>query len=628
MASAALEVSAAASPVAREAAPRAAPAEGAARAAAPRAARGAAAPTCSAPSPRAKLAAPLFAYGGYTRAVKLEPTEHRLYAYPPVVSAGLGFVTTVRLEGTGANLSDGGSQSFVEALPVTGTVTEGVLEASGVDPGGGALVAVLLSGGGTRLEVSALTVTGGAAHFTPYASVNPPSAQYLVSSISPYAPGQFLVAIANGEYTLTLSGGTATWGPPIQPMGTRYPEARLEDGARSRLVGFGERSYQGTTPAFTLAPTVFTRALPTGAWTEVATSGDGPPTLGDPQSSYDSPWAAWDEAGQRLIASVAHQINVFGQLMWTYGLWSCDLSTGSWSKLADDIGQNPIFDTPLFDAANDQLLMNPQPDWLQLLSVRPATAGQTASATFDGLAVPESPIAAAALPDGRVVGSRRGALYAMTAADPVWRRFTAQAVPDAALDAHSLSFDAKTGKLLLYGGSLSGVPSGNLYDVALDGSGFTPLGTTGAPPARSGQSSLAADGTLYVVGGDGWSDVLGARHRCGQLEAARRAPRRPEPRGARGGGRRAVGGRRGERHLHGCARHRGLSARHRRPAAGDGGGDLADQPGQLLGLGAAGRRAGGDRLGRHGRSVRLPAVDARAHRERHRPLHLDGPQGE
>lgn len=457
-----------------------------------------------------QLQAPLFqGTASFYKTLSIDPVEHRLFAFPPVISSTLGFITTIRLVNDGSGLPDGGTQSFVEALPVAGSVTAGVVNAAAIDPGDGALVAVIDNKDTQHFEVCSLSLNQGVATFKPYTSVGAPATQYFAYWIFPVSAGSFVVQVGNSQYPLTLSGSSATWGAAQSPASNRSPRISMPDGAQPRTLGFAEDVYQPPpSTVMTIEPNVFERALPLGSWTVRAASGDVPPTLSASQATVSAPWGAYDAAGRRILAGVTHQYLLFGNPVTTYGLWSFDLNTNVWLKLKDDVGSLPLSSPPIVDPTQQQLVLNVHAGGFTLMSLRSGREGtMTSVSLYDSPSVP-APKAAAVLSDGRLVSSQGGLLYVLSPSAPVWTRLSKAFLPDTSINGHSLSFDPQTGKLLLFGGAFGGQSSAKLYHAALDGAALPEIvPAAGSTVARSEHAALAHRGVLYVAGGTGVSDV-------------------------------------------------------------------------------------------------------------------------
>lgn len=456
--------------------------------------------------------------GGFVAAMRLggwgdkggffHPPSKRIVAFPAATASSLSGLLAVATEGA--------AKGTVQTLAVKGTVPDGTVEAAGYDAASDRFVLVVRGARPNRIDLATVTLAGTDATFTTLAPENPPAFDGAMFDAVVPAPGGVTVVRQSGErYAVTIADGKATWAAPSSTPFTMLPKVTLVDAARGRRIAFGDDEVDAAKQKLTYRAKVFEQPFASSSWSEIPMSGDAPPDDPTGNGGIVTPWAALDEAGDRLVVVQLHESSYPpppgappGPML-VRGSWVADLATHRWTKLADSYSGVVGYaeSAPFATDAAGRRAFTVQGQTIVATSLDPATTGVDTTLALDGALPPRFPVAALALDGARVaVTGSTGEVLVWTGGER--GRFEPLAtahVPTEIGESHVLARDPASGKLSIFGGARQfGDPAvAALYDLSADGKSFAKRETTNPPPPRQAFGAATAGATLYVVGGLG-----------------------------------------------------------------------------------------------------------------------------
>lgn len=433
----------------------------------------------------------------------LDPSSRRAFTFPLSVTPSLRALTTVRFEGPGTTLPDGGSRAFVEPLPITGTVPTGNLTASAFDEQSGVLTGLFLARDPLHYEVATLTVSDAGARFTTLTQVDPPDANGFLLQTMYGTSSRLGVLAGNDVRSLTLSGTSAQWGPPVAAQA--YQEIAAYDRDRDRVLSIG--SYEFVPPmSARWVSTVHERGSTAPMPTPIPMTGVGLPST-TPGQPPPYPFVAWDAEGERLLVTGTRAEMLGGMTVMVPSVVEADLRTRQWRELPNRISSIVAQAPFLIDRANRQVFLGD----LSALSLAPGRELSASAVKLTGALPPGSVStlgSAARLPDGRVLVGGSDRLMAFSPASSTWSHLKA-AVPTAQLGG-AIAWDPVGLRTLLLFGQGAGVPSNAVSALAADEASFTAVTTTGTAPAGRTNAGIVVSGTtLLAAGGLAGTQTLG-----------------------------------------------------------------------------------------------------------------------
>ncbi|MGE0788311.1 MAG: kelch repeat-containing protein [Sandaracinaceae bacterium] len=460
----------------------------------------------------------------------IQEGTHRLVSFPEHLSESLARMEYLELTDEGG---------VMRSAAVAGTPPAGQIFQAIYHPGLGRYVLLVLERDPLRYLLYTMTLDAGVATFEALTSTGTPSGEgTAMTAMAPLGADRLFVERAQDYFLVDVAGERATWSEPTFFMDAFRPSVRVTDAAGERMLGFGEYRYDAATGDFPLVSAVLARTLPDGEWTEIPTSGEGPPTVlesgGGPQS-----FLAYDRAADRLLVVVSREVydEIFMMTYLQDALYALDLRTGAW-ELVVDAFRDQLFSYGGAWAVDDvhHRALAISYDQLHTLSTDGDTLGAAESLMLEGAIGPSSIDAGVSLADGRVLALEGNHLLVFdpAASEPRWDPFGPLDLPFDVGYGSSLERDPSTGDVWLYGGaSNNAAPSmGRVLRIAADASGFEEVATTGAPPPRAAHAALIAGREMFVVGGaagfDGELDDVWALHL--DTGAWRRVATLPSPR--------------------------------------------------------------------------------------------------
>lgn len=438
----------------------------------------------------------------------IDPASRRAFTFPLSVTPSLQTLTTVRLEGPGTTLPDGGSRAFVEPVPVTGTVPTGNLTAAAFDEQSGVLTGLYIAKQPLHYEVVSLTVSDAGARFTTLTQTDTPDANgFLLQTM--YGTSSRLGVVSGTDVrTLTISGTAAQWGAPV--TGQAYAESVAYDRDADRVLSIG--SYEFIPPmSARWVSTVHERASTAPTSTLIPMTGTGlPPTMPGQPAPY--PFVAWDAAGERLLVTGTRAEMIGGMTVMVPAVLEADLRLRQWRELTNRISSITSYAPFLVDRANRQVFTAD----LSALSLAPGREFSQSGVKLTGALPPNSVSSvgsATRLPDGRVlVVTGTDQLMTFTPASSAWSVVKAR-LPAAQVGGGTLAWDGVGARALLLFGVAAGVSSNAVSALSSDETTFTPVTTMGTPPAaRVSAGAVVSGTTLVIAGGLAGTQVLGDVH--------------------------------------------------------------------------------------------------------------------
>jgi hypothetical protein len=429
----------------------------------------------------------------------------RLVGFPTAIAASLSGLAVVAL--------DGATKGTVKTLAVKGSVPEGSVEATAYDAASDRFVLLVRGVRPPRIDLATVTLGATDATFTTLAAENPPKhdGSYF-DAILPVGGGVTAIRQSGERYSVTIAGGKATWGDAVATPLTMLPKVAVVDGTRGRRVAFGSDEYDPAAQRVVYRAKIYEQPFASSTWSEIAMGGSPPPDDPTGNGGIVTPWAALDEAGNRLVVVQLHPSSsppppgVPGPFL-IRGLWVADLGTRQWTKLADSYnGVNGYtWPAPFAVDVEGRRAFTVQGQSLVATALGPTGTGNDTTIALDGALAPRFPIAAAALDGGRVVvTASSGEILVWTGgAGGRFETFAAARVPSEITSNHLLARDPASGKVFLYGGSrtFSDPPVSQLHEVAVDGKTIVRREQTNAPPPRVAFGAAASGGAVYLVGG-------------------------------------------------------------------------------------------------------------------------------
>lgn len=437
--------------------------------------------------------------GGWYRAHGYAISGKRLFSLPDALSASLGAVTVVDVST---------AKPRVYTLPVVGKFPAGTVESFVYEPQLDRMVLVVRPSRAPKTEIVTIAIGDKEATFTTLAQAGPAiTSKSLIGPL--YATGTTGVIVAGlGNFTasITISGTTATWS--AESAGGIFAgngSEAMEDPAHGRALAFGNNVYDPVAMKGHVEPNIMQLSLtPPYAWTALPFGGDAPPN----DDEYFS-FSVYDDTGGRVLASAMHDGTCGGIPCKLTGLWSFDLGASTWTKLEDDWnGPFAYGGAPFLVQQDARRILEPTDGVLVATSLDTAANPTLTGAALeqDGDLGPTFPIGATVLGDQRIVSTDGRAFRVLdpTLAAPRWERFGTAAMPSTISRNASISADAKTGEVLVFGtprpvGAVPAVPE--LHVLSADGKALAKVTTPTPPPPRSGHGALLADGILYIAGG-------------------------------------------------------------------------------------------------------------------------------
>ncbi|MDP1922165.1 MAG: kelch repeat-containing protein [Myxococcales bacterium] len=436
--------------------------------------------------------------GGFDSATR------QAFMLPLSVTPTLRTLHTVRLDGDGSTLRDGGSRAFVEALPLSGTIPTGNLTATAFDEQTSVLTGLYFSKAPNRYEVAQLTVSDGGARFTTLTSFDSPDANGFLYQNLEGTSAQLGAIGGNAVVPLTITGTQAQWGMAVS--GQPYSNATVYDRDANRVLSLG--SYEFVPPmGARWLPTIQERSPTAANWTPIAMSGTGLPSV-EPGLPTPYPFMAWDAVGGRLLVTGTRP-EMFGNMtIMVPTVVEADLRTRQWRVLPNSISS--ILGRAPFITDRDFRQMF-GPDFVAL-SLAPGREFSQTSLKLTGALPPNSLSAlsnGARLPDGRVMVAANQTLLTFDPATTRWTTLTAR-LPMTQSSGVTMAFDPVGQRTLLLFGQNGSTSSAEVSAVSADGTTTTPVATTGTrPPGRWSAAALVVGTTLFIAGGVAGTQALG-----------------------------------------------------------------------------------------------------------------------
>ena len=437
--------------------------------------------------------------GGWYRAHGYAIAGKRLFSLPDALSSSLGAVTVVDVST---------AKPKVLALPVAGKVPSGTVESFVYDPASDRIVLVVRGAKATHVDVVTLAIGDKEATFTTLTQAGPAvTSNSLVGPLyATGAPGVIVAGLGNTTASITISGATATWSAETQ--GSTFPgnySGAMEDPAHGRVLAFGKSVYDPVAMKVHTEPNIM--ELPLAApytWSAKPFGGDAPPNGDDVGYSF----TVYDEKGGRVLASSLHDATCGAMACKVPGLWSFDLGTSQWTKLQDQwsSGQHAYSGaSPFLVQQEARRILEPSDGVLVATSLDTSANPMLADVTLaqDGDLGPTSPLGATVLGDQRIVSTDGRAFRVLdpTVAAPHWERFGTATMPSTFDRGASISADAKTGEVLVFGtprASGGGPAVTELYVLSSDGKTMPKVTAPSGPPPRANHGALVADGTTTL----------------------------------------------------------------------------------------------------------------------------------
>lgn len=427
---------------------------------------------------------------------------------------------------TGADLTVGAetlvTYTLSGAVPLARTVS------ATFDPAAGHILILVYAvnhpgdgGLGDHMLLLRLTLSGTTATLEELSCANPPTSQgSMFNMIHPEGDGVHYRAFrwAQTSQRVAVSGGAATWEPEVTLTSDGFCNADYfaHDPTGHRLLGYGELTIEGMPPDFEefLDPVVFELPLVGGThWSRVATSGDTPPRLEDEHGLY-STMGLWDDGGSRLLVMLDHWVYdpVWEEDRMVTGIWALS-DTDQWSVINEDTGSCCVTGWWGTDDVENRRTLAWTSNGLSGLDLTEGNEGESASVTFDDVALTATPVRAVfdSTRDALLATSNSNGLLRMAlgSGDHLWRRVDGGAsLPAEAGYGYCLAHDPATDRAILFGGYSGTTSTASNAVFTLDLGATTPAWTQATtsgptPAARSSAASLldASSGTLYVVGG-------------------------------------------------------------------------------------------------------------------------------
>lgn len=438
--------------------------------------------------------------GGFYMAHGYPISGDRLFSIPDAITSSLRNVTVVDVKDA--------AKPRVYSLPVTGKPPSGTVEAFSYDPALDRIVLAVRSG--NEVLLATIAIGDKDAKIDTLNQVSAPKTNALMGPLYPTgAPGVIVAGAGNTTASFTISGTTATWSAESQGTifaGNSY--SPMADTAHGRVLSVGHYVYDPATMKAKLEPAITRLTLaPPYTWSALPFAGDPPPTSETTAYGFD----VFDEKGNRILASFLHDVTCFpGQPepCMGMGLWSFDLATNTWKKLADHWNSQKAYGTqhPYIVEQARRRILTPLDGTLAAASLEATTPdlNDVSLVGQDGDLGPSSPIAATTLADGRIVSSNGGVFRVIDPKSPSlrWTRHGTVRWPASGVDGYgSLAADPKTGELLVFGSQNGAAPE--LHVVSADAKTITKVTPAGgsSPSARTQHGALVVDGTMWMAGG-------------------------------------------------------------------------------------------------------------------------------
>ncbi|MDP3500908.1 MAG: kelch repeat-containing protein [Myxococcales bacterium] len=432
--------------------------------------------------------------GGFDSATR------QAFMLPLSVTPTLRTLHTVRLEGDGSTLRDGGSRAFVEVLPLSGTLPIGNLTATAFDEQTDVLTGLYFSKAPLRYEVAQLTVSDGGARFTTLSSFDSPDANgYLFQNLEGTS-AQLGAIGGNAVLPLTITGMQAQWGMSVS--GQPYSETTAYDRDANRVLGLG--SYEFVPPmGARWVPTIRERSPTSATWSTIAMTGTGLPSI-EPGLPMPYPFMAWDAAGERLLMTGLRPEMIGGMTIMVQTVVEANLRTRQWQVLPNNSVSSIIMRAPFITDREFRQVLGPD---FAAVSLAPGREFSQTALKLTGALPPNhfsSLSSAARLADGRVLVASNSALFTFDPSTTRWAQLPAR-LPMTQASGVSVAFDPVGQRALILfgqsGGGGSGTPSANVLALSADGTSTTPVATTGTPPPGRMYAGVVVVGTTLVISG-------------------------------------------------------------------------------------------------------------------------------
>lgn len=443
--------------------------------------------------------------GGTSFRGGFDSATRQAFMLPLSVTPSLRTLHTVRLEDDGSTLRDGGSRAFVEALPLSGTLTVGNLTATAFDEQTNVLTGLYFSKAPNRYEVAQLTVSDGGARFTTLGSVDSPDANGFLLQKLEGTSSQLGAVGGNDVRPLTITGSQAQWGLPVS--GQPYSDATVYDRDANRVLSLG--SYQFVPPmGARWLPTIQERSPTAATFSPIAMTGTGLPSV-EPGMPTPYPFMAWDAVGGRLLVTGSRPEQFGMMTIMVPTVVEADLRTRQWRVLPNTNVSSIVMRTPFITDRQFRQVFGPD---FNAVSLAPGREFSQAPLKLTGALPPNffsSLSSATRLADGRVLVSSNGALFTFDASTTRWATLPAR-LPMTQAGGVSLAFDPVGQRALILFGQGGGTPSSDILALSADGSSMTPVPTTGTPPpGRMYAGVVVAGTTLVIAGGIAGTQTLG-----------------------------------------------------------------------------------------------------------------------